>query len=79
MLNQIIARKKEHIQTLQLPVDGHFERRSFKEALMNPHRSIGLIAEVKKRLLPKESFNRILILYKQQKLTKNQTLIAYLF
>ncbi|MED1458972.1 indole-3-glycerol phosphate synthase TrpC [Bacillus safensis] len=48
MLNQIIARKKEHIQILQLPVDGHFERRSFKEALMNPHRSIGLIAEVKK-------------------------------
>lgn len=37
MLNQIIARKKEHIQTLQLPVDEHFERRSFKEALMNPH------------------------------------------
>ncbi|AOZ90245.1 indole-3-glycerol phosphate synthase [Bacillus xiamenensis] len=48
MLNDIITRKKEHVQTLQLPADGHFERRSFKEALMNPHRSIGLIAEVKK-------------------------------
>ncbi|USY49687.1 indole-3-glycerol phosphate synthase TrpC [Bacillus altitudinis] len=48
MLNQIIARKKEHVKTLQLPEDGHYERRSFKESLMNPHRSIGLIAEVKK-------------------------------
>lgn len=48
MLNQIIERKKEHVQTLQLPVDGKYERRSFKEALKNPHRSIGLIAEVKK-------------------------------
>ncbi|MEI4790313.1 indole-3-glycerol phosphate synthase TrpC [Bacillus sp. FJAT-53060] len=48
MLNQIIARKKEHIQTLQLPADGKYERRSFKKALMNPYRSIGLIAEVKK-------------------------------
>ncbi|MFJ5965080.1 indole-3-glycerol phosphate synthase TrpC [Bacillus sp. NPDC093026] len=48
MLDQMIARKKEHVQTLQLPVDGKYERRSFKEALMNPHRFIGLIAEVKK-------------------------------
>ncbi|WP_353855422.1 indole-3-glycerol phosphate synthase TrpC [Bacillus sp. Bos-x628] len=48
MLDQIIARKKEHVQTLQLPVDGKYERRSFKDALMNPHRFIGLIAEVKK-------------------------------
>ena len=77
MLNQIIARK-EHVQTLQLPEEGHYERQSFKEALMNPHRSIGLIAEVKKRLLPKASFSLILILYRQQKHTKHQMQIVYL-
>ncbi|OLP64991.1 Indole-3-glycerol phosphate synthase [Bacillus pumilus] len=48
MLNKIIAHKKEHVKTLELPVDGNYERRSFKDALVQPHRSIGLIAEVKK-------------------------------
>ncbi|MGE6629534.1 indole-3-glycerol phosphate synthase TrpC [Bacillus sp. NPDC077027] len=48
MLKKIIQRKKEHIQTLELPEDLLLERRSFKQALIQPQRSIGLIAEVKK-------------------------------
>lgn len=48
MLENIINQKKEEVKTLILPEDQPFEKRSFKEALANPNRFIGLIAEVKK-------------------------------
>ncbi|MEC3631304.1 indole-3-glycerol phosphate synthase TrpC [Bacillus velezensis] len=48
MLDQIIQQKKEEIKSILLPETCQIERRSFKEALLNPNRFIGLIAEVKK-------------------------------
>lgn len=48
MLDQIIQQKKEEIKSIVLPETCQIERRSFKEALLNPNRFIGLIAEVKK-------------------------------
>ncbi|MEC3674576.1 indole-3-glycerol phosphate synthase TrpC [Bacillus velezensis] len=48
MLDQIILQKKEEIKSIVLPETCQIERRSFKEALLNPNRFIGLIAEVKK-------------------------------
>lgn len=48
MLENIINQKKEEVKTLILPEEQPFEKRSFKEALANPNRFIGLIAEVKK-------------------------------
>ncbi|UQZ46474.1 indole-3-glycerol phosphate synthase TrpC [Bacillus sp. PK3-037] len=48
MLENIINQKKEEVKTLTLPEEQPFEKRSFKEALANPNRFIGLIAEVKK-------------------------------
>ncbi|MGV6970106.1 indole-3-glycerol phosphate synthase TrpC [Bacillus halotolerans] len=48
MLENIINQKKEEVKTLILPEEQLFEKRSFKEALANPNRFIGLIAEVKK-------------------------------
>ncbi|MED0772105.1 indole-3-glycerol phosphate synthase TrpC [Bacillus siamensis] len=48
MLDQIIQQKKEEIKSMVLPETCQIERRSFKEALLNPNRFIGLIAEVKK-------------------------------
>ncbi|MBL4965448.1 indole-3-glycerol phosphate synthase TrpC [Bacillus halotolerans] len=48
MLENIINQKKEEVKTLILPEEQPFEKRSFKEALDNPNRFIGLIAEVKK-------------------------------
>ncbi len=48
MLDQIIQQKKEEIKSIVLPETCQIERRSFKKALQNPNRFIGLIAEVKK-------------------------------
>ncbi|MED3659232.1 indole-3-glycerol phosphate synthase TrpC [Bacillus velezensis] len=48
MLDQIIQQKKEEIKSIVLPETCQIERRSFKKALQNPKRFIGLIAEVKK-------------------------------
>ncbi|QQD80495.1 indole-3-glycerol phosphate synthase TrpC [Bacillus siamensis] len=48
MLDQIIQQKKEEIKSIVLPETCQIERRSFKGALLNPNRFIGLIAEVKK-------------------------------
>ncbi|WP_265605791.1 indole-3-glycerol phosphate synthase TrpC [Bacillus velezensis] len=48
MLDQIIQQKKEEIKSIVLPETCQIERRSFKKALLNPNRFIGLIAEVKK-------------------------------
>ncbi|MGG6272730.1 indole-3-glycerol phosphate synthase TrpC [Bacillus velezensis] len=48
MLDQIIQQKKEEIKSIVLPETCQIERRSFKEALLDPNRFIGLIAEVKK-------------------------------
>ncbi|MED0868837.1 indole-3-glycerol phosphate synthase TrpC [Bacillus spizizenii] len=48
MLENIIKQKKEEVNTLVLPEEQPFEKRSFKEALASPNRFIGLIAEVKK-------------------------------
>lgn len=48
MLDQIILQKKEEIKSIVLPETCQIERRSLKEALLNPNRFIGLIAEVKK-------------------------------
>ncbi|MCX2885391.1 indole-3-glycerol phosphate synthase TrpC [Bacillus velezensis] len=48
MLDQIILQKKEEIKSIVLPETCQIERRFFKEALLNPNRFIGLIAEVKK-------------------------------
>ncbi|MCC9263666.1 MULTISPECIES: indole-3-glycerol phosphate synthase TrpC [Bacillus amyloliquefaciens group] len=48
MLDQIIQQKKEEIKSIVLPETCQIKRRSFKEALLNPNRFIGLIAEVKK-------------------------------
>ncbi|ASS71575.1 indole-3-glycerol phosphate synthase TrpC [Bacillus atrophaeus] len=48
MLDKIIAQKKEEVKTIILPEEQIVIRRSFKQALANPNRFIGLIAEVKK-------------------------------
>ncbi|WP_061046658.1 indole-3-glycerol phosphate synthase TrpC [Bacillus amyloliquefaciens] len=48
MLDQIIQQKKEEIKSIVLPETCQIERRSFKKALLDPNRFIGLIAEVKK-------------------------------
>ncbi|MEG7281336.1 indole-3-glycerol phosphate synthase TrpC [Bacillus sp. 0909A] len=48
MLENIINQKKEEVKTLILPEEQPFEKRSFKEALADANRFIGLIAEVKK-------------------------------
>lgn len=48
MLDQIIQQKKEEIKSIVLPENRQIERRSFREAILNPNRFIGLIAEVKK-------------------------------
>ncbi|MEC1776525.1 indole-3-glycerol phosphate synthase TrpC [Bacillus mojavensis] len=48
MLENIINQKIEEVKTLILPEEQPFEKRSFKEALADAKRFIGLIAEVKK-------------------------------
>ncbi|MCC2928715.1 indole-3-glycerol phosphate synthase TrpC [Bacillus sp. LBG-1-113] len=48
MLENIINQKKEEVKTLILSEEQPFEKRSFKEALADANRFIGLIAEVKK-------------------------------
>lgn len=49
MLETILQTKKEEVASLQLPeACEQLPRRSFYDALANPHRFLGLIAEVKK-------------------------------
>ncbi|MGG3891910.1 indole-3-glycerol phosphate synthase TrpC [Metabacillus fastidiosus] len=63
MLNKILETKKEEISRLVLPEEGQFTKRSFYDALKNPNRHIGLIAEVKKaspsKGLIKENFHPV--------------------
>ncbi|QOR65263.1 indole-3-glycerol phosphate synthase TrpC [Cytobacillus suaedae] len=48
MLTKIIETKYEEVKKIILPECDVFERKSLYEALQNPYREIGLIAEVKK-------------------------------
>ncbi|MGD6815760.1 indole-3-glycerol phosphate synthase TrpC [Metabacillus sp. 84] len=48
MLSRILEHKKTEIQNYQKPDDEKLPKRSFYEALKNPNRKLGLIAEVKK-------------------------------
>ncbi|KKI88783.1 indole-3-glycerol phosphate synthase [Bacillus sp. SA1-12] len=63
MLDKIIETKKEEIKNLILPVEENLPHRSFYQALKNPYRELGLIAEVKKaspsKGLIKENFHPV--------------------
>lgn len=48
MLEKILDTKKKELTSLVMPEKANVPRVSFYEALRNPHRSLGLIAEVKK-------------------------------
>ncbi|WP_078380182.1 indole-3-glycerol phosphate synthase TrpC [Sutcliffiella halmapala] len=48
MLTKIVATKKEEVSNLELPSQAIVKKHSFYEALKNPKRSVGLIAEMKK-------------------------------
>lgn len=62
MLEQILATKREELDTLTLPEPlPEPKRRPFAAALRRPRRALGLIAEVKKRLRLKASSARTLI------------------
>jgi indole-3-glycerol phosphate synthase len=60
MLTKIVATKKEEVRKLQLPPQKNVQSYSFYEALANPKRSLGVIAEMKKaspsKGILKESF-----------------------
>lgn len=71
--------KKEEVKTLILPEEQLFEKRSFKEALDNPNRFIGLIAEVKKRRRQKDSLKKILFRSRLQKTMKLRRQTRFLF
>ncbi len=54
MLEQILAAKREEVETLTLPAPlPERKRRPFAAALRRPRRMLGLIAEVKKRVAVK--------------------------
>ncbi|RBW70277.1 indole-3-glycerol phosphate synthase TrpC [Bacillus taeanensis] len=48
MLNKILEVKQQEVIELKLPTQQEVEKRSFYEALSDPNRSLGLIAEVKR-------------------------------
>jgi indole-3-glycerol phosphate synthase len=60
MLTKIVETKRKEVKTLILPSQALVRRHSFYEALKNPNRSVGLIAEMKKaspsKGILKESF-----------------------
>ncbi|MEH7236581.1 indole-3-glycerol phosphate synthase TrpC [Bacillus sp. JJ1562] len=49
MLNKILEQKKKEVESINYPeIDCVIERKSLYDALSNPNRSLGIIAEVKK-------------------------------